>query len=92
VVGVGAGAAEPVDLVEEDDARRDLARVRERGGEQLDALAPPLALERRRVQANHRDAALGRDRAREHRLARARRAVQKHARGRERGGGDGGNK
>ena len=75
-VRAAAGLADRVELVEEDDAAAELAGLGEQLADALGADADVLLDELRAGRVVERDAGLGRDRAGEHRLAGARRAVQ----------------
>merc|ERR1712185_66319 len=68
-----------VDLVDEDDARRVLLRVGEERANAACADADKHLDELRARRRDERHARLARDRAREQRLARARRALEQHA-------------
>ena len=59
------------DLVDEEDARGELGRQRERGAHVAHAVAQPLAGDAAGVDRQERRAALGRCRARQQRLPRA---------------------
>ena len=80
---VGALRRHGVDLVDEQDRRRAARRFLEDLAELGLALAVELPHDLRAVEVNEVDAAFGGDRAREQRLARARRTVEQHALRRE---------
>lgn len=90
MVVLGALAQEGVDLVDEDDAGLALPCEAEQARDELVRLAVPLVREDGRGDVDECRARLLCQRAREHRLAAPRRAVQEHAfrRADERRGGE----
>eukprot|EP00754_Rhynchopus_humris_P014034 Rhum_TRINITY_DN14364_c12_g1::Rhum_TRINITY_DN14364_c12_g1_i1::g.85562::m.85562 len=79
LIALPAPPQQPVDLVDEDDARRNLRREREDRLRELLALAHPLRRDRRGADREKRRAHRRGNRLRDHRLPGAGRAKQQHA-------------